>query len=160
MDSLRQYLLSLTASAVICGIITAMFPGKGASQKLVKLLSGLMLTIAALQPVSRLDIAGFLDDWKFELSQGEYAGHEGENLARDAMAEIIKENTEAYILDKAVQLGLQITAEVTLTGDDIPQPKKVTIRGYASPYAKSQLMQIIADDLGISKEDQTWTAQP
>lgn len=160
METIRQYLLSLTAAAVLCGIITTLVPGKGASQKLVKLLSGLLLTLAALQPVARLDLNKFLTNWDFALSQGEYAAADGEIIARDAMAKLIKDNCEAYILDKATEFGLRITAQVSLNGEEIPKPVSVVIVGSASPYAKSQLQRIISDDLGIPKEAQTWTAQP
>lgn len=160
MEDLLQYFLSLTAAAVLCGIINGMMPGNGAAQKLIKLLSGLLLTLTALQPVSRLDLPQFLKEWNFELSQGEYAAEDGEIIARDAMAKIIKDNCEAYILDKAAELGLSITVQMSLNRDDIPKPVSVEIIGTVSPYGKLKLQQIIANDLGIPKEAQTWTVQP
>lgn len=78
----------------------------------------------------------------------------GENLARDSMADIIKEETEAYILDKAADLHANLHVEVTVGEDSLPMA--VTLSGEASPYARRQIQAIIANDLGISKENQKW----
>lgn len=160
MDGIRQYFLSLTAASVICAVITALFPGKGTSEKLIKLVSGVMLCMIALQPVSRLDIGNFLDEWKFDLSAGADASGEGEILAREARYKLIKGSCEAYILDKATELGLDITVDITLSKDSIPKPQSVSIRGSISPYGKVQLQHILTNDLGIAKENQTWIGQP
>ncbi len=160
MDWLRGYFLSLTGASVICAVITALFPGKGASAKLIKLISGVILCLIALQPVSRLDISSFLREWEFDLSSGTDASHDGEILAQKARYKLIKDSCEAYILDKATELGLQITVEIELDDQSFPQPESVVIRGNISPYAKVQLQQILTSDLGIAKENQTWTGQP
>ena len=78
----------------------------------------------------------------------------GENLARDSMADIIKEETEAYILDKAADLHAKLHVEVTVGEDSLPTA--VTLSGEASPYARRQIQAIIANDLGIAKENQKW----
>ena len=78
----------------------------------------------------------------------------GENLARDSMADIIKEETEAYILDKAADLHANLRVEVAVGEDNLPAA--VTISGEASPYARRQIQAMIANDLGISKENQKW----
>ena len=160
VDGIRQYVISLTSASVICAMITALFPGKGASAKLVKLISGVLLCLIALQPFSRLDIGEYLNRWKFDLQAGEEASSDGENLAREARSKLIKERCEAYILDKANELGLQITVEIELNDDAIPKPRLSIIRGNVSPYAKVQLQQILSNDLGIAKENQIWTGKP
>ena len=78
----------------------------------------------------------------------------GENLARDSMADIIKEETEAYILDKAADLHANLRVEVAVGEDNLPAA--FTISGEASPYARRQIQAMIANDLGISKENQKW----
>ena len=60
-----------------------------------------------------------------------------ENLARDSMADIIKEETEAYILDKAADLHANLRVEVAVGEDNLPAA--VTISGEASPYARRQI---------------------
>ena len=67
------------------------------------------------------------------------------------MTEIIKQRTQAYILDKAQALNTVLEVEVTLSDDDIPVPLKVRLKGKISPYAKGRLQATIAEDLGIEK---------
>ncbi|MFR3325850.1 MAG: hypothetical protein ACLTR8_15535 [Oscillospiraceae bacterium] len=55
----------------------------------------------------------------------------GENLARDSMADIIKEETEAYILDKAADLHANLRVEVAVGEDNLPAA--VTISGGGVP---------------------------
>ena len=86
------------------------------------------------------------------MDDAEDAAAMGENLARDSMADIIKEETEAYILDKAADLHANLRVEVAVGEDNLPAA--VTISGEASPYARRQIQAMIANDLGISKENQ------
>ena len=88
------------------------------------------------------------------MGDAEDAAAMGENLARDSMADIIKEETEAYILDKAADLHANLHVEVIVGEDNLPTA--VTLSGEASPYARRQIQAIIANDLGISKENQKW----
>ena len=88
------------------------------------------------------------------MDDAEDAAAMGENLARDSMADIIKEETEAYILDKAADLHENLRVEVAVGEDNLPAA--VTISGGASPYARRQIQAMIANDLGISKENQKW----
>ena len=82
---------------------------------------------------------------------------EGEQQTKTALARLIKQRTCAYILDKAQALNVALEVEVTLSDDDIPVPEAVRLKGKVSPYAKGRLQTIIAEDLGIEKERQTWT---
>ena len=69
---------------------------------------------------------------------------------------VIKEQTEAYILEKANALHLNVDVEIILSNDDIPIPKQVYLRGTAGPFAKQQLTSYIADNIGIQEENQIW----
>ena len=78
-------------------------------------------------------------------------------MTKEAIAAGIKSRTQAYILDKAMALELQLQVEVVLSEDEIPVPEEVRLAGKASPYAKARLQQIIKEDLGIDKEHLIWT---
>ena len=69
-------------------------------------------------------------------------------------AEIIKQRTEAYILDRASAMDAQIKVSVSLGKDGIP--KSVRITGRISPMNRSRLTDVIAADLGIPREQQEW----
>ena len=75
----------------------------------------------------------------------------------NTLKQIIKDKTEAYILDKAASLGVDLQVDVILSDTAPPLPVEVLLIGAASPYAKAQLSTMIADELGIAKEAQRWT---
>ena len=60
-------------------------------------------------------------------------------------------------MDKAKSFGAELTVEVRVDGSELPVPCAVRVSGSISPYGKKQLGSIIADELGIALEDQTWT---
>ena len=81
---------------------------------------------------------------------------EGVAVSKNYTADIIKTQTEAYILDKATRMGLEISVEVELNEDNGSIPCRSKITGVLSPYAKEALGSYLEDNLGISKENQDW----
>ena len=153
MEALRQYVISVVAAAMLCGIVVRLFPN-GSGKQVGKLICGLFLVYTVLSPISRVDFSKLPDFSLRYMDDAEDAAAMGENLARDSMADIIKEETEAYILDKAADLHANLHVEVTVGEDSLPTA--VTLSGEASPYARRQIQAIIANDLGIAKENQKW----
>lgn len=156
MEGLRRYVISVTAAALICGVITGIVK-KGGAGELIRMLCGLVLAFTILYPISGLNLEALTFDLLPSAWEGESMAAQGEKISRQSMADIIKSETEAYILDKAAALEVSLTAEVSLSEDDIPVPVGVTLSGSLSPYARSQLTNVIEKDLGIPKEKQLWT---
>lgn len=157
MENVRQYLLSLIASAIICAVATSIVGKKGALAPVVKLLAGLFIIYTALAPWAKLRLDGLLfyfNDLKLE---GSVSASNGSDSAVQAAAAIIKNQTEAYILDKASSLGANIAVNVIMQGTTPPTPCYVEIKGTLSPYHKQRLEQIIINELGIPKENLSWT---
>lgn len=156
MEGLRQYVISVTTAAIVCGMLTAVLK-KGTMQSLVKLLCGFFLAFTFLNPIGKLELKALPENWALDYQAASDAAQEGERYARNSLAEIIKEQTEAYILDKAAELGLSLDAEVILSGDEIPIPEGVRITGQASELARWRMESYLEKELGIAKENQTWT---
>lgn len=157
MDEIRAYLLRITAAALLCGILTKILGKKGMLTTTVKLITGVFMALTVVGPLVsiRLDT---LDEFTEGISYDASAAvAEGEISAMETMSEIIKQQTQAYILDKAETLGAQLSVEVILSEDTPPVPCAVRITGKISPYGKSVLSAYINDDLGIGVEDQIWT---
>lgn len=156
MDGIREYILCITAAALVCSALKLLMGEKGTMAAMVKLLCGLFLCITAVRPLIRLeigDLSGYVQSFGVDAS---LAASEGEAAAAKAFSAIIKSETEAYILDKAESVEAAVTVEVTLSGDDPPLPCAVTITGACSPYAKTALRTFIEQDIGIPREAQTW----
>lgn len=133
----------------MCGILE-----NGPGKELVKLLSGLFLTITVICPMLKFDIPDITEYFQSYSQEAAYSSGIGEKLAEEAMAEIIKEESEAYILDKAADFHADLSVEVSVKE---MYPVAVILEGSISPYAKSQLEAILENDLGITKENQLWT---
>ncbi len=156
MNSIGQYIFSVTAAALVCSIARKLIGKNGTAAQVGKMMTGVFMALAILGPMVKLEW-GNLTDWTEdhtrEASKAVAAGQEQSNTA---LSEIIKERTAAYILEKAESLGLEIEVFVTVSKDEIPLPSAVRIRGKTSPYAKTRLQDILETDLGIPKEKQTW----
>lgn len=153
MEQIKGYLISVTAAALICGAVSTLIGKTGSTSKLIKLLCGLFLTATVIKPVAELkldEIYAFTE--QLELSSN-LAVSNGEEMASDEMKRIIKEKTEAYILDKAKVLGADVEVEVMLA-DMIPAG--VCIEGEVAPFARTSLSACISQDLGIPPEEQIW----
>lgn len=156
MDGLRQYVIAVTAAALICGIVSGLVQN-GAAKEVIRLLCGLFLAFTAIRPMAGLDLNALLE-YSFSFSgDAESTAAMGENMARQTMADIIKAESEAYILDKAAELNASVTVEITVSEDGTPIPMAAVLGGEVSPYAKQQLGRILQADLGIAKENQLWT---
>ena len=153
MDAVKEYLLSVTAAALICGIVSSLAGRNSSTSKLVKLLCGLFLASAVLKPLVDVRIDNIYDFADGVTLNGDIAVSQGEKMASEEMKRIIKQKTETYILDKAKALGLDIAVVVTL--EDYT-PATVTITGDVSPYAKADLCASIAQELDIPPEEQIW----
>lgn len=157
MDLIRHYILAITAAAIFCGIVTSLLEGKGSIAALGKLICGVFMAMVVVSPLLHMNLDGW-DDWISRLSfDAEAAAEEGENMAEDMRTAIIKERTEAYILDKAEALEVSVQVDVTVK-DGIPAEVRLT--GDVSPYAKGKLAAYISEELGIPKENQQWNGSP
>ena len=120
------------------------------------MLCGMILTVAVIRPLSAFsDLELDIIDPTI-LSVGESISAQGEKSAADAMASIIKERCEAYILDKANALGIHVTAEIALSDDAIPVPVSVTLSGAVPLNLRLRLEALIQEDMGITKENLQW----
>ena len=76
--------------------------------------------------------------------------------AAQEQAKIIKEQSQAYILDKAVSLGADISVAVTVSETTPPTPIEITVKGAVSPYVKTVLKDYLKEQFGIPEEAQKW----
>lgn len=146
---MRQWLLGIVLASFAGGLARQIAPA-GKEQALVKLVSGLLLALAILQPLGelrgeiKLPEAG---DWEAQAQAYRKSGQE-------ALAAVIAEKSEAYIWDKATGLGLLCSVEVTVRAGEsgIPLPEAVRITGAYS----QELAAWIEEEVGIPAEQQIW----
>ena len=154
MESLKAHLLTICGAAMICAIVDK-FSENNHRFAILKTMCGLFMTITILFPLSNLDFEGWSIGYDLKIQAAEIINI-GEAETHDALKTIIKDKSEAYIQQKAQSLHADISTEVQVSGDPIPMPDMVYLYGQIGPYAKQQLQNTIAQDLGIPKEKQIW----
>ena len=155
MGGLRRYIIAVITASILGGILTSAVK-EGGCGRLLKLMCGVFLLITVVQPIAGLEIPD-LSAWTADIvSEGEQAVEQGENYFADQRDAIIKEKTEAYILDKAGELGIQIQAEVSVSDTEEPVPSGVVLTGSVEPGQKQRLEIILEQELGIPRENQLW----
>lgn len=153
---MRQWMIGIFAAALLSAVALAITPK---NKKAVALAGGLIMILAAVKPLAELayqDIAMQISRYQIkadELRTGIDVGN------AEIMALIIQEQTEAYILDKAAELDLEIEVEVTTlqASDGWPYPAKTRISGQLSESDIQRLSRIISDELAIEPDRQEWS---
>ena len=156
MQAIRSYLLSVIAAAFFCSLILAMLP-KGGVRRAAVLVSAIVMALVTLSPVSRLDYEDLARSIAAVRLQTQAAQTGVEVRNAELVETIIRQQCEAYILDKAADLGASIEAEVTIRDQGSgPYPYRVTLCGEISGNERRILTQMITNDLAIPPERQVW----
>ena len=152
MDEIRNYLLQIVATAILCGILRSLSVTSRLSSAIGMML-GIAMTITLMDPILNWDTSGLSLEMLALADDGDAIITQGSDAAQTAFADLVSEQTGSYIRNKALQLGAEITVEVEVK-DGIPV--SVTIEGAISPYARSQLSSWLVSEIGIKREAQTW----
>ncbi len=155
MEGIREYLFGVIAAAILCAIVTQLSGRDSLVKTPIKLISGVFLILVLVCPIFQSRIPTNIT-FSGVSQEAEQITAAAADSTRESMAAIIKERVETYILDKAKLQGAQLSVEVTLSEDTIPEPIGVSLSGEISPYSKKLLSQTIENDLGISAEAQIW----
>ena len=120
----------------------------------IELLVAGILLLVLLRPVLGADLEHLELDFDHYQAAVEERQEELADTQTEAMASIIAEQTEAYILDKAGELGLEVTVrvETRTEGNGIPVPWSAELTGSWSQALASAL----ETELGIPAERQVW----
>lgn len=158
MEAIGEYILRLVCGALICGLILSLTGADGPGGKLRSMLCGLFLAYLAVSPLVNLELGDLTYMDPHIAAQAEELAQAGALDAKDAMAQRISEQCDAYILNKADELALTLTAEVTLDPDSCV-PVSVRITGTAAPYDRETLIGYITNTLGIERSNIQWETQ-
>ena len=153
-ELLRQWILGVTCAAMIAAVVQA-FARKGGAGKAVQLTAGLLVLLAAAKPLvglSAFDVSGALQDLQFQQeTRADELTEENDRM----MKALIEGKTEAYILGKAKEMGIDCGVLVTYARNESGAfaPARVTITGALTAEEQRRLAGQISADLGIAGEN-------
>jgi len=158
-ELIRTWILGLTAAAFLAAIAMALTP-KGRPRAVVGLVTGLVTVLALIAPILEFDYAAYAQNVSaFEVSLE--ARNEAWEASQDNMTSlIIRERSEAYILDKAENLGLvglDVEVATSRNAAGWHYPDRVWIVGEVSASQRSALSEFLAGTFGIPAERQYWS---
>ena len=153
MRSLAEYIISVSAAALLCGILNSMML-KGSAKEVLKLVSGLFLAFCVIRPVSDLRLPEITEIGESIREEASAAVTAGEKLAVNSARDSISEQLEAYILDKAQSLDITLTMQVW--PDENGKPHRVSLEGIVPEAGREALSEALETELGIPKEHQIW----
>ncbi len=152
--AIRDWVLGLTGAALFCAVATALTPD-GPVKGVVKTLCGVVMAAALLTPLFSFDFPSYALYLAEARRDAAEITVQAEEISDSLSRTIIAERLEAYILDKAAELGANVTeAEVTLqwSTEGAWYPSAVTLSGNYN----AALSDCIEGELGIPQAAQTW----
>ena len=152
MTILRSWLLGVVACALFVSACEQLTDG-GTMKKIVRFVGGMLLMLALLRPLLRLDLTDLaVNAGAYREAVAQLEEELGAQRQRELSTRIAAQ-TGAYIEDKAASLGASIRAVVTTEErGGVPLPVSVTLYGEEN----AEISAYIERELGIAEEDQLW----
>lgn len=152
----KAYLIRLTAVAILAALVRRMAPS-GSPGKAARLGAGLLILLTAFGPLVQYDTVSAAKRFVQQAFSNPLSVEQFTVETNNLLSDLISQEAETYILDKARENGLDLTVEVeTKVEDTYPVPWSVVIRGQISAAEQAALSQQITQDLGIPEERQEW----
>ena len=152
---MENWIMGLTGAAVLSMLAVAITP-EGRVKRVVKLVCGFAVMLSIISGFADFDFGFYSKSMADYRQDAEKFIAERVEEQSTLEREYIEKECEAYILDKATELGVMCNgAEVTLdwSVDGYWYPVEVTLEsGYDSSLASC-----IEAELGIPKDSQTWS---
>lgn len=152
INGLREWLLTMIAAAIIWAILETVLP-KSAAGAVTRAGGGLVMLLVLLQPL--MTLIPQRAEWKYEnyLHQIEEKIEEYRAEGEAQMADIIQQETGAYISEKAAEMGISCHARVeTAVRDGVPYPYRVVL----DTKWNEELSFWLERELDIAAEQQSW----
>ncbi len=146
--------MSVLVVSLLCALAEAMMP-EGAVRRVGKLVCGLALLCGVLWPIVQAGpLVGpdWSEAWALELEREQ--SRLEERLGSD-MKQIIEENCDAYIQDKAAQRHRSWKVHVVCREEGgLYVPDRAEVYGNLSTEESRELARLLTEDLGIPPERQ------
>lgn len=153
MSGLESWLLSITAAALLVGVLEAMLP-EGSVKAVSRLGCGLLLFLVLVRPLLGDGYGTLLEElhsWQSEAAEETERLNQVETSLEET---IIAEEAAAYIQAEAEEQGIPCSVAVTCarSEDGLPLPVAVEIGGVAQEDQREALRALIEGAFALSEE--------
>lgn len=156
MAAAREWLTALTALTLLLSVAQLLTP-QGTLREIVSFIGGLLLLLVLLQPLTDVELTDLTAELSACQTELEQRQDELERQQTEALTTRIEAETEAYIWDKAREMGLTLTVQVTAqpNHDGVPVPVRAVLNGQRSEALAAWL----ETELGLPAEGQVWNEE-
>ena len=158
---IQQSIRQLCAMALLCGAALSILP-EGGVKRVAEVVCTASLILAIVSPLKSLDMEGYALESAQRHELEAALTDEAEDARRRLNRLVIEQEYEAYIMDKAHELGqeeLVVDVEVQWSLDGLWMPYSARLSGDCSQSGKERLSALMAADLGIPYERQRWDSE-
>ncbi len=150
-------------SVVAAGLVTAVLPEllkEGMVKQTVRFVCGVVVLLLVAAPIADFEPEAFAQ-YLTQIQMEQDMLETGIPVEQEKILQrIIQEKTEAYILDKAGELGAEITVSVTVeSGEAYPYPSEAVITGVLTDAQQKSLATCLEQNLAIPKERQVFQTE-
>ncbi len=158
-ELLSRWLHAVIYTGVVCSVSMLLTP-EGRVKRALGIICAVIMCAAIASPLAELDFESYSKALaRYRLDAQRYT-QQGEDYSKKLNRSIIEDECRAYILDKADELGAEIS-ELSVTAlwssDGYWYPHEARIVSSAGGAQKSMLAECIRAELGISLDDQDWS---
>lgn len=160
METIRSWIIGICAGALICGAVQALVPKGGSA---LRLACGFMTVALLIGPLREFDF----EEYSLRMSEirTEASDYVSQAISGGGkqIKTVIESRCEAYILDKAAELGIgnasaAVSAKTT-DGGKYPYPYSVELGGDAEEEQRKKLSLYIEGEFGVPAERQYWSGE-
>ena len=158
---IQQSIRQLCAIALLCGAALSILP-EGGVKRVAEVVCTASLILAIVSPLKSLDMEGYALESAKRHELEAALTDEAEDARRRLNRLVIEQEYEAYIMDKALELGLEglaVDVEVQWSLEGLWMPYGASVSGVCGQTGKEKLSALMAADLGIPYERQRWDSE-
>lgn len=156
-----QSIMQLCALSLFCGAALSILP-EGGVKRVAEVVCTASLILAVINPLKSMDISSYaLESAKYHELEASLTA-DAEKAEQRLNRLVIEQEYEAYIMDKALELGLEglaVSVEVQWSLDGLWMPYSAGLSGIWDQDGKERLSALMTADLGIPYERQRWDSE-
>lgn len=154
-----QWLHAVIYTGIVCALALLLTP-EGRVKMALKIICAVVMCVSIASPAAELDFSAYSKAMAKYKLDAQAIAEEGEQYSKNLNRSIIEDECRAYILDKANEVGTEVS-DVTVTAvwsiEGYWYPKQVSIASHADEKQREQLSDWIQAQLGISINEQEWS---